>query len=126
MLDTKSIYALNKKDPEAIVYTDADKNIIRLTREDFGTETEFLKWKHWSDKDYHDGEKGNHVERNHTAPMTELRGSIAVSDGPEVIIEQQFEKLTQEQHTAEMMMRVKRRLTEKQFRRRRYHYVSRD
>ena len=42
MLDRKSIYALNKKDPEAIVYTDADKHTIRLTREDFDTEADFL------------------------------------------------------------------------------------
>jgi len=31
MFNRKSIYALNKKDPNAIVYTDADGNLIRLT-----------------------------------------------------------------------------------------------
>ena len=53
MFDKKSSYALNKKDPDAIVYTDADGHRIRLTREDFDTEADFLKWKTWSDEDYH-------------------------------------------------------------------------
>ena len=52
MHDKKSIYSLNKQDPEAIVYTDADKHTIRLTREEFDTEADFLKWKAWSDEDY--------------------------------------------------------------------------
>ena len=50
MFDKKSSYALNKKDPDAIVYTDADRRIIRLTREDFDTEADFLKWKAWSEE----------------------------------------------------------------------------
>lgn len=45
MFNRKSIYALNKKDPNAIVYTDADGNLIRLTRDDFSNEEEFLRWK---------------------------------------------------------------------------------
>lgn len=45
MFNRKSIYALNKKDPNALVYTDADGNLIRLTRDDFASEEEFLYWK---------------------------------------------------------------------------------
>ena len=45
MFNRKSIYALNKKDPNAIVYMDANEVIVRLTREDFASEEEFLKWK---------------------------------------------------------------------------------
>ena len=45
MFNRKSSYALNKKDPNAIVYMDANEAIIRLTREDFASEEEFLKWK---------------------------------------------------------------------------------
>ena len=33
MFNRKSSYALNKKDPNAIVYMDANEAIIRLTRE---------------------------------------------------------------------------------------------
>ena len=114
MFDKKSSYALNKKDPDAIVYTDADRHIIRLTREDFDTEADFLKWKAWSDEDYHGEEMGDHVEDNHTTPLDEKAGA---ADGPEVIIEQRFEKLTREHYTAETIIRVKGQLTEKQFRR---------
>ncbi len=124
MYDTKSNYALNKKDPEAIVYTDADKRIIRLTREDFDTEADFLKWKSWSDANYHDEEKGDHAQASHTAPMLELSEKAGAADGPEVIIEQRFEKQSKEQCAAEMVIRIKGQLTEKQFRRLWLRYVD--
>lgn len=61
MFNRKSSYALNKKDPDAIVYMDANEVIVRLTREDFASEKEFLKWKALSDEDYHASEKEAHV-----------------------------------------------------------------
>ncbi len=121
MFDRKSSYALNKKDPDAIVYTDADGHRIRLTREDFDTEADFLKWKAWSDEDYHGEEVGDHVEDNHKAPLDEKAGA---ADGPEVIIEQRIEKLAHERYTAETVIRVKGQLTEKQFRRLWLRYVE--
>ena len=121
MPDKRSIYTLNKKDPEAIVYTDADRRIIRLTRADFDTEADFLKWKAWSDANYHTEEKGDHVEENHTAPIDEKTGA---ADGPEVIIEQRIEKQAQDQYAAETVIRIKGQLTEKQFRRLWLHYVE--
>ena len=114
MFDRKSSYALNKKDPDAIVYTDADGHRIRLTREDFDTEADFLKWKAWSDDNYHDEEKGDHVEDNHTSPLDEKNGAV---DGPEIIIQQRIEKQDRDQYAAEMVIRIKGHLTEKQFRR---------
>ena len=114
MPDRKSIYTLNKLDPDAIVYVDADKRLHRLTREDFETEADFLKWKAWSDEDYHDEEKGDHVEDNHTTPLNENAGA---TDGPEVIIEQRIDKQAKEQYTAETVIRIRGHLTEKQFRR---------
>jgi len=121
MPDRKSIYALNKKDPEAIVYTDANRHVIRLTRADFDTEADFLMWKAWSDENYHDEEKGDHVEENHTAPLNEKAGA---AEGPEVIIEQRIEKETQERYTAETVIRIKGSLTEKQFHRLWMRYVD--
>ena len=41
MFNRKSIYALNKKDPNAIVYMDANEVIVRLTREDFPARKNF-------------------------------------------------------------------------------------
>ena len=117
MPDRKSIYSLNKIDPDAIVYIDAGKRIIRLTREDFNTEADFLKWKAWSDENYHDEEKADHMEGNHTVSLSDLPERVTASDGPEVIIEQRFERQSKERYTAETVIRVKGQLTEKQFRR---------
>lgn len=52
MFDPKSDYALNKMDPEAIVYIDSRGTLIRLTVEDFASPEEFQCWKEWSDSDY--------------------------------------------------------------------------
>ena len=53
MLDTQSDYALNKIDKTAIVCPSVTGEHVRLTREDFSSEEEFLRWKSWSDDDYH-------------------------------------------------------------------------
>ena len=65
MFNRKSSYALNKKDASAIVYIDANENIIRLIREDFASEEEFQKWKSWSDENYHTEDKRDVVEGKH-------------------------------------------------------------
>lgn len=124
MYDKKSDYALNKKDPDAIVYTDAEKHIIRLTRADFDTEADFLKWKAWSDDNYHDKENGDHVEANHTTPIAELSDKTGAVNGPEIVIEQRFEKLKQERYSTETVIRIRGQLTEKQFRRLWMRYVD--
>ena len=53
MFDTKSDYSINKNEPDAIVCRSADGVHIRLTRGDFTSEEEFLRWKNWSDDDYY-------------------------------------------------------------------------
>jgi len=72
MFNRKSIYALNKKDPNAIVYTDAEGNLIRLTRDDFSREEEFLRWKKMSDADYHGEEKADHLYYDGTLSLEGL------------------------------------------------------
>ena len=57
MFDKKSDYALNKQDQDSIIYISVNGR-IRLTRADFSSEEEFLKWKAWSDADYHHDRKG--------------------------------------------------------------------
>lgn len=69
MFNRKSIYALNKKDPDAIVYMDANEVIVRLTREDFASEEEFLKWKSWSDGNYHTEDNQDVVEGKHNTSI---------------------------------------------------------
>lgn len=52
MYSTNSDYAVNKNDPEAIVCRSVTGGNVRLTHEDFASDEEFEKWKHWSDNDY--------------------------------------------------------------------------
>ena len=55
--NTYSDYAANKTDAEAIVCHSATGEDVRLTRADFESEEEFLKWKGWSDADYKQSER---------------------------------------------------------------------
>lgn len=63
MYDRRSIYALNKKNP------DADGNLICLTCADFTDEAEFRRWKRWSDQDFHAEDKSDVEESDHTTSM---------------------------------------------------------
>ena len=56
MFNKKSEYAQNKREKDSIIYISVNGH-IRLTRADFSSEEEFLKWKTWSDADYHETEK---------------------------------------------------------------------
>ena len=46
MFDKHCGYALNRLDKTAIVCQSVTRNHIRLTREDFSSEEEFIYWKH--------------------------------------------------------------------------------
>ena len=56
MFDRKSDYAQNKREKDAIVYIGVTGPVL-LTRATFTSEDEFMKWKLWSDSDYHATEK---------------------------------------------------------------------
>jgi predicted DNA-binding protein (UPF0251 family) len=72
MFNRKSIYALNKKDPNAIVYTDADGNLIRLTCDDFASAAEFQRWKDWSDSDLRKEENADHKQSDNSISLEVL------------------------------------------------------
>lgn len=72
MFNRKSIYALNKKDPNAIVYTDADGNLIRLTCDDFACVAEFRCWKDWSDSDLRKEENADHKQSDNSISLEVL------------------------------------------------------
>lgn len=68
----------------ALVYTDADGNLIRLTRDDFASEEEFLCWKKVSDADYHGEEKADHLYYDGTLSLEGLsEEAIAVPSAEE-------------------------------------------
>ena len=115
MFNRKSIYALNKKDPNAIVYTDADGNLIRLTCDDFASEEEFLRWKVWSDSDLHITEKKNHIEANHTVAIEELTKDNLSIPSIDLILEQRQIRHELLAATQEQVTQIETLLTAKQF-----------
>lgn len=72
MFDWKSLYALNKKDPNAIVYVDANGDLIRLTSDDFVSEDEFQQWKSWSDGDLRKEENEDHRQADNSISLEVL------------------------------------------------------
>lgn len=114
MFQCKTDYALNKKEPRAIVYQDAYGDIIRLTETDFESKEEFQRWKIWLDDNSHAQEKAEHIYRNHTISSTgfeEYLETIPTQDEPE-----------QKQSTA--LAQIKDVLTQTQFRRLWMHEVD--
>ena len=121
MFDTKSDFALNKFDRDAIVCRSVTGVHIRLTRADFASEEEFLRWKVWSDGDYYDTEKDGRdfydngipldprVDKLGAVPSIEA-GILAALDAAEASAEQA-------QRTAVLMEQIKACLTETQYRR---------
>ena len=121
MFDAKSDFALNKLDRDAIVCRSVTGVHIRLTREDFASEEEFLRRKVWSDGDYYDTEKDGRgfydnglpldprVDKLGAVPSIEA-GILAALDAAEASAEQA-------QRTAVLMEQIKACLTETQYRR---------
>lgn len=69
MIGTVTDYAINKANSDAIVYRDAYGTVTQLTRTDFSSEEEFLFWKGFSDENYHDIEKEDHLYADHVVSL---------------------------------------------------------
>ena len=117
MFNRKSSYALNKKDPDAIVYMDANEVIIRLTREDFASEEEFLKWKSWSDENYHTEDNQDGVDGKHNTSIDDLSEAAFSIPAIDVVMERQHEKAERRRVASAMVSQIRDKLTETQFRR---------
>lgn len=124
MLDRKSIYSLNKADSNAIVYIDADGKAIRLTRQDFETSEEFEKWKAWSDENFHEEEKSDHVYYNHTLCLSELSEAALSDTAEQEKVRERQRRRQQEQYSAALVLEFKSWLTEIQFRRLWLYYID--
>ena len=124
MFDRKTLYALNKLDPDAIVYMDADKRLIRLTREDFSSDAEFQAWKAWSDENFHDEELGDHRYADHKISADSLYDCADTAQSPEVIVELREDRKERIQYSAEAILRIRQSLTDRQFRRLWMYFVN--
>lgn len=117
MVKKDSLYSINKKNPDAVVYKFANGEEHRITREDFPTEEAFLAFKAWSDKDFHEEEKLDHREANHTLSTEDLSEAALATPAVDVVMERQHQREEQRRVTSDMVIKLKDKLTEKQFRR---------
>ena len=70
MFNKKSEYAQNKREKDSIIYISVNGH-IRLTRADFSSEEEFLRWKQWSDEDYYETERRGRCYYDNGVPLDE-------------------------------------------------------
>ena len=117
MFDSKSDYALNKKDPEAIVYPSATGVHIRLTCEEFASEEEFLYWKDLSDNDYHETEMAEHIYANHSLSLNILSEKATATPSAEVLLLSHQEQEEREKLRCLLLQGLDTQLSPKQRRR---------
>ena len=121
MFDKKSDYALNKRDPDAIVCKSASGVHIRLTREDFASEEEFLRWKVWSDGDYYDTEKDGRGFYDNSLPLDPRVDKLGAVPSVEADILTMLDaaeaSVEQTRRTAALIEQIKSCLTGTQYRR---------
>ena len=115
MFDSKSDYALTKRDAEAIVCRSANDELVRLTRENFESDDEFLKWKEWSDQDYHITENETHLYYDHSIPLTAAEG-VMVSSVESIFLDS-LQKLERDKRRIAVLKQLQHKLTDKQYRR---------
>lgn len=124
MFNKNSLHALNKNEPDAIVYSSVNGNAMRLTREDFSSDDEFQRWKTWLDADFHREEKDDHVYANHTSPLEEPHCSDAAAPSAEDVIVAQEEQRERKNLHAVLTAALDSHLTEPQRRRLWQHFVD--
>lgn len=124
MIKKNSIYSLNKKNPDAIVYLSATGKPVFVTREDFPSEEEFLAFKKWSDENFHSEEKLDHRESNRTVSAENISDAAFATPAIDVEMERQQEQDDRRKMASDMVVKLKDKLTETQFRRLWMYYVD--
>lgn len=124
MVNKNSIYSLNKNNPDAIVYPSATGKPVFITREDFPSEEEFLAFKKWSDENFHEEEKLDHREANHNLALDELSEAALAVPAIDVVMDRKTERAEQRRKASDMVVQLKDKLTETQFRRLWMYYVD--
>lgn len=117
MIKKDSLYSINKKNSDAVVYKFANGEEHRVTRDDFPTEEAFSAFKTWSDEDFHEEEKLDHKEANHTLSTEDLSEAALATPAVDVVMERQNQRTEQRRAASDMVLKLKDKLTETQFRR---------
>ena len=127
MFNKKSDYALNKRAKDSIVYISVT-GPIQLNPQDFPSKAEFLKWKRWSDGDYHDTQKAGRSFYDNCIPLDDrldvVGAVLSVEDALFLALEEAEAQAKRARWCAELVAQIKSRLTEKQFRRVWLYYVE--
>ena len=121
MLDTHSDYALNKADKNAVVCPSVTGEHIRLTREDFSSEEEFLYWKGWSDANYHKIENDGQYDSRCLSLDTQRDMPVPSAEDAVLAPYIAAEKAEKQRRLIELF---KTRLTAKQYRRMCLYYLE--
>ncbi len=124
MFDRKSDYALNKQDPEAIICKSSTGVHIRLTRLDFDSQEEFERWKRWSDEDYHDTEKAEHIHADKTVSLYKVSEIVLAVQSPDDILMGEYDQKERERLLHQLDVGLDSCLTPAQRRRLRLYYVD--
>ena len=117
MFNKNSLYALNKKDPDAIVYPTADGKTVRITREDFPSKEEFLAFKAWSDENFHKEDNRDVTENRYRLSLDDLSEAALAVPAIDVVMDRKQQRAEQKRKAADMVVQLKDKLTETQFRR---------
>lgn len=117
MFNKNSLYALNKKDPDAIVYPTADGKTVRITREDFPSEEEFIAFKAWSDESFHKEDNRDVTENRYRVSLDDLSEAALAVPAIDVVMDQKQQRAEQLRKASDMVVKLKDKLTETQFRR---------
>lgn len=124
MFNKNSLYALNKRDPDAIVYPTADGKTVRITREDFPSEEEFLAFKAWSDEDFHTEDKRDVLVGIRQVSIDDISEAAVAVPSIDVVMDRKQQRAEQRRKASDMVVQLKDKLTETQFRRLWMHEVE--
>lgn len=117
MFKTNSHYALNKKNPDAIVYQSVTGEITYITRESCASEEEFLLFKSWSDENYHLEDNQDVDEDRHTIALESLAEAALAVPSPEMGMLAALQRSEERISAVAMVAQIREELTETQFRR---------
>ena len=117
MFKKDSLYSINKKNPDAVVYKFANGEESRITRADFATEDEFLAFKAWSDEDLHIEDKREVLAGIRQVSIDDSSEAAISTPAVDVVMERQHQRAEQRRKASEMVVQLKDKLTETQFRR---------
>ena len=124
MYKKDSLYSINKKNPDAVVYKFANGGVSRITREDFATEEEFLAFKAWSDDDLHNEDKRDVLAGIRQVSIDDISEAALAVPAVDVAMECNHQRAEQRRKASDMVVQLKDKLTETQFRRLWMYYVD--